>query len=277
MSELIPKYAPSKESKKPGVFSQIANHITGIINQEGRIIDGIFLGKDAAAKEKAWIPQNNTPASSEKKSVSTKEKREEEERQKIKNFVDDLKLLGYDENLKKNIDHAIAKKEEELSEFKIEFDIVKDEYDSLEKEIAYAKIDFYNSELDERKEKKRILDELNQKFEPIKKSYDEMKNSIRRLEKGVPTGSIVGDEQEEIIDSMSISELKKLSQGTRLAQVKEYFFNIAKNKFNIPEGDIVRNKLGNIVSFRLGDEGIPFEKEMKKMLDAYLASAGIKN
>ena len=76
---------------------------------------------------------------------------------------------------------------------------------------------------------------------------------------------------------MSISELKKLSQETRLAQVKEYFFNIAKNKFNIPEGDIVRNKLGNIVSFRLGDEGIPFEKEMKKMLDAYLASAGIKN
>ena len=281
MSESSPKNTIKNESKKPGIFDQIIGHIAETINEEGRVIDGIFLGKDAASKEKPWIPHNNQATHTVKEggSVSKKEKKEERERKNTQELVAKLNTIGYDEKLKNHIEHVITKKEEELSTLKVEFDIAKDEYESLEKEIAYAKIEFYNSDRDDRKEKEDALEELQQKFAPVEASYTEMKRAIRKLEKGSSSEFTVGGSQEDIIDSMSIPELKKLVIQTKLAQATEYFFNIANSKFNIPEENISRNKLGAIESFRLGyspDEML-FEKEMKKALDAYLADSASKN
>ena len=56
-----PNISPKKEfEKKPGVLGQIFDHVAGVINEEGRVIEGIFLGKAAAAKEKDWIQRNKT-------------------------------------------------------------------------------------------------------------------------------------------------------------------------------------------------------------------------
>ena len=274
-----PNISPKKEfEKKPGVLGQIFDHVAGVINEEGRVIEGIFLGKAAAAKEKDWIQRNKTnvgvAGSTARGLLSyTKEKEEEHERENLENVVKKLNLIGYDEKLKRYIDRVIKKKEQELVDIKNDFDVVKDEYDSLEKEIAYARIAFYNSDREDRAEKEALLEELKQKFAPVKASHDALKLSIKKLEKG----SLARGTQEDMIGSMGIGELKKLSEQTKTAQATEYFFNIAKNKFSIPEENITRNKLGGIVSFRLGDEGIPFEKEMKKALDAYLANPANKN
>ena len=306
-----PASGQKKEPKKETMLDKIFDHVVGVIDEELKVIEGIFVGKNNVQRRTIENKVKSNPLSGKAKELLSRMKRTEKEKkeEKKREIMQKLNKIGYDEKLKEQIDEAIERKEEELKKSKDDFEIKKEDHDAHEKQLARAEKElqqaknyvrdarglqikalassnpdivkkadeiFEQAEL-EMNEKQISLSELQKDFELIKSAFEDAKRDIRRLEKGKREPYVGEVSHSGIIDSLGIEELKKLSKQIVTAQAKEYLFNTLQNKRGVRSGHVKRNALGQIVSFDSDGEGNISDTEVEMGLNLLKESEKIKH